>query len=202
MKLITLSAAVFLTASAGLAQPTTTETTTTTTTTTTAHVWNDPNAWWANHWVMIPDNRYTANELSLDLFGSYVHAEKKIENIFHQGIRHNGFWGGGVGLNYFFCRELGIGGDVNMPDDGFHLVDNVDGNLIARMPIANSGFAPYVYGGGGRQIDPAWEWEGHAGVGIEYRFNPGTGIFSDARYTWVKHTSDEILLRAGVRFIF
>jgi hypothetical protein len=62
--------------------------------------------------------------------------------------------------------------------------------------------APYVFGGGGRQFDPAWEWTGHAGVGMEYRFNPVTGVFVDSRYTWVKHTSDEILFRAGVRFVF
>lgn len=196
MKLIILSAAVVLTASVGLAQ---TETTTTTTTTT--HVWNDPNVWWANHWQVIHENQYTANELSLDLFGSYLAGQRKIEDLFKTDIRH-GHWGGGVGLNYFFTQNFGIGGDINMPDDGHHLVDNAYGQLIARYPICNSGLAPYVFGGGGRQIDPAWEWEGHAGVGIEYRWNPGMGLFTDARYTWVKNTPDEIMFRAGLRFVF
>jgi hypothetical protein len=196
IKFVTLTAAVLLTAGAGMAQTTVTETTTTT------HVWNDPNAWWGNHWVYYNGDRYTANELSLDFFGSYLAGQRRIEDLFKTNIRH-GFWGGGVGVNYFFTRNLGIGGDIDIPDDGGgNFVNNINGSLIARLPIGNSGLAPYLFGGGGRQTDPAWEWSGHAGVGMEYRFNPVTGIFADARYTWVKHTSDEILFRAGVRFVF
>jgi hypothetical protein len=107
-----------------------------------------------------------------------------------------------VGLNYFPDPYIGIGGDINMPANGGHLVDNIYGQLIGRIPIANSGVAPYIFGGGGRTTWPAWNWEGHAGVGLEYRFNPALGIFSDARYTWVKNTPDELLIRAGLRVVF
>lgn len=194
MKFATLAAAGLLSAGAGMAQTTTTETTT--------HVWNDPNAWWDNHWVMNNGDRYTANELSLDFFGSYLAGERKAEDLFKTNIRH-GAWGGGVGANYFFTRNIGVAADMNIPDDhGGNFINNVYGSLIARFPIGNSGLAPYLFGGGGRQTDPAWEWSGHAGVGMEYRFNPVTGIFADARYTWVKHTSDEIMFRAGVRVVF
>ena len=203
IKITTLTAAVLLTASAGIAQETTT-TTTTTTTTQEVHVWNDPHQWWANHWSRSTANLYQANELSVDMFASYISQEHKIENIFHNTVRH-GFWGGGVGLNYFFDRYLGIGGDIQMFDSNGALrnfVNNIDGSLIARFPICDSGLAPYVFGGGGRQTNPSWEWSGHAGVGAEYRFNPGMGIFTDARYMWVKHIPDEILFRAGFRFAF
>jgi len=197
MKFVTLTAAVVFAASAGMAQ-----TTTTTTTTTTEHVWSNPQDWWASHWKYDNGDRYTANEVSLDLFGSYFAGQRKIEDLFKTNIRH-GFWGGGVGVNYFFCRYIGIGGDINIPDDHFgNFVDNIDGNLTARLPIGNSGLAPYVFGGGGRQTDPLWEWTGHAGVGLEYRFNQVTGVFADARYMWVDKTPDEILMRAGVRFVF
>ena len=135
------------------------------------------------------------------MFGSYIAPERRIEDLFKTNIRH-GDWGGGVGLNYFFTREIGIGGDINMPANGGKLIDNAYGQLIARFPICDTGFAPYVFGGGGRQIEPSWQWEGHAGVGIEYRLNPGWGVFTDARYTWVKHTTDQILFRAGLRFVF
>jgi hypothetical protein len=37
---------------------------------------------------------------------------------------------------------------------------------------------------------------------MEFRPNPDTGIFVDARYDWVKHTPDTLLLRAGLRFVF
>ena len=199
MKFVILTTVALLAAGAGMAQTTTT---TTTETTTVSHVWNDPQAWWGNHWAYNVADRYTDNELSLDFFGSYLAGEHKIENVFHNSIRH-GFWGGGVGVNYFFLRNLGVSADMNIPDDGGgNFVNNVYGSLIARFPICNSGLAPYVFGGGGRQTQPAWEWTGHAGVGMEYRFNPVTGVFVDSRYTWVKHTSDEIMFRAGLRFVF
>jgi hypothetical protein len=197
MQFVTLTAVGLLAASAGMAQTTTT----TTTTTTTSHVWTDPHTWWGNHWAYNAADRYTANELSLDMFGSYIAGERRAEDLFKTNIRH-GVWGGGVGVNYFFTREIGIGGDINIPDDGGNFVNNIDGSLIARIPIVNSGLAPYVFGGGGRQTEPVWQWTGHAGVGLEYRFNPVTGIFADGRYMWVDKTADEILFRAGVRFVF
>jgi hypothetical protein len=197
MKFVTLTTLALLVAGAGMAQ-----TTTTTTTETSTHVWSDPHAWWGDHWVYTSADKYTANELSLDFFGSYLAGERRVEDLFKTNIRH-GFWGGGVGVNYFFCRNLGISADMNIPDDNFgNFINNVDGSLIARFPIVNSGLAPYVFGGGGRQTDPTWQWTGHAGVGLEYRFNPVTGIFADARYLWVDKTSDEIMFRAGVRFVF
>jgi len=197
-KFVTTTAALLLAASAAMAQTTTT---TTTETTTVSHMWTDPHAWWQNHWTAGTGDRYTANELSLDFFGSYLAGQRKIEDIFKTNIRH-GVWGGGVGVNYFFTREIGIGGDIIIPDDGGNFVNNIDGSLIARFPICNTGLAPYVYGGGGRQTEPVWQWTGHAGVGVEYRFNPVTGIFVDGRYVWVDKTPDELLLRAGLRFVF
>ena len=198
MKFRTLTTVILLSATSGLAQDATTATTTTTTTTTVnAH---DPNGWWANHWNCNAE-RYNADELTLDLFGSYLANQRKIEDLFHTNIR-NGSWGGGVGTSFFFLRYLGIGGDINIPDNGGNFVDSINGSLIARLPICNSGFAPYVFGGGGRQTQPAWQWTGQAGVGMEYRFNPLTGIFVDTRYTWADKTSDTIYFRAGVRFVF
>jgi len=194
IKFTTLTVAVLLTASAALAQ-------TTDTTTTAGHVWNDPNAWWGSHWAYTSGSRYGGNELSLDLFGSYLANQRGIENLFKTNIRH-GLWGGGVGANYFPMCNFGIGGDINIPDDRGNFVNSVSGSLIARLPIADSGLAPYIFGGGGRQTQPAWEWTGHLGVGLEYRFNPITGIFTDARYSWVDKTSDTLLLRAGLRIVF
>lgn len=200
IKITMLTAAVLFTAGAGFAQETTT---TTTTTTTTAHFWSDPNQWWASHWTHTAGSTpYMDNELSLDLYANYMANQRAIEHIFHTNIRH-GLWGGGVGLNYFFCRYLGIGGDINMPCANLgNFVNDMNGSLIARFPIECSGFAPYVFGGGGRQTNPEWQWTGHAGVGAEFRFNPGVGIFTDARYVWADKTTDTILFRAGFRFAF
>ena len=56
---------------------------------------------------------FSANELSLDLSGSFIAPESKIENLFKTDIRH-GTWGGDVGINYFFLRNVGIDADANM----------------------------------------------------------------------------------------
>jgi hypothetical protein len=146
-------------------------------------------------------NKYTCNELSLDLFGTYVARQTSFTHLFQTSIR-DGTWGGGVGLNYFITRELGIGGDINMPHDGGNLVNNVNGSLIARLPIESSGLAPYIFGGGGRTTDRVWDWTGHAGVGLEFRWNPVAGVFVDSRYVWGNHTSDNALFRAGFRMVF
>jgi hypothetical protein len=168
-----------------------------------AHIWEDPNSWWSGHFSYETGPRYTAGEFSLEGFGSYMAAERKIGDLFETNIRH-GEWGGGVGLNYFFTREIGIGSDINIGDNRGHFVDHVMGNLYARFPIEPSGFAPYVFGGGGRSTDQIWEWLLHAGIGIEYRFNPITGIFFDTRYIW--HTkdgsTDRLQFRAGLRLAF
>jgi hypothetical protein len=171
-----------------------------------AHIWEDSSAWWDSHFSYDQNApRYTAQELSLDMFGSYINPERRFNELFDTNIR-KGFWGGGAGVNYFFTRELGIGTDFNIsskPDD-FGLVDYWVGNLYARLPLGNSGFAPYIFGGGGRAISPIWQWTYGGGVGLEYRFNPGTGIFSDARFLWGDRGTvyNNLVIRVGLRLVF
>lgn len=90
------------------------------------HAWNDPGAWWSGHFAYDKNNAplYNSQEVSLDLFASYINPEGRFGDLFETNIR-NGFWGGGAGLNYFFTRELGLGADFNIsskPDD-INLVD-------------------------------------------------------------------------------
>jgi hypothetical protein len=121
--------------------------------------------------------------------------------LFDTNIRR-GRWGGDVGVNYFFTRVFGLGVDVNMPDNGGNLVDAAFANVIGRLPLGNSGFAPYVFGGGGRTTDQTWKWMGQVGLGLEFRFNHTVGVYTDARYLWPQHSSDGLLLRAGLRIAF
>ena len=171
------------------------------------HVWEDPSGWTTSHFSYDRNNTslYNPQEVSLDLFASYINPEGRFNQLFDTSIR-NGFWGGGAGLNYFFTRELGIGADFNIsskPDD-LNLVDQVTGNFIARLPLGNSGVAPYLIGSGGRGMSPRYDWVYGGGVGLEVRFNPTTGIFSDARFLWSDRSTadDRLLIRAGVRLAF
>lgn len=187
-----------------------------------AHVWEDPSGWWDNHFTVSRAGapKFQANEVTVDLFATYSAAEKGIDDIFDTNIRETSnpstAWGGGVGVNYFFTRELGIGVDAIAPDNGGNFVDSVNASFILRLPWESAGLAPYVFAGGGRMTEPEWQWSLHAGVGLEWRFNPYTGIFTDARYVWAddaykdfpgdnistKFDGDHLLLRAGIRLAF
>jgi hypothetical protein len=170
-----------------------------------AHVWEDPSGWWSGVWVTeVSTPKYTCNELSMDFFGSYINGEQGLHDLFNTNIRR-GFWGGGVGINYFFLEQLGAGVDFNVSDKpNFRLVDDVVGDLIFRWPICNSGVAPYLIGSGGRGISPIYQWVYGGGVGLEYRFNPSLGLFGDARFLWAEKgdSFNRLLIRFGIRFVF
>src|SRR2546426_9636992 len=186
IKIATLTAALMLSAGAARA----------------AHIWSEPGPWWSEHFTYVADTpKFTPQGLSLDLFGSYEAGGRKFNKLFETSIRgRRGGWGWGVGLNYFITREIGIGVDANAGDDRGPFVDHVLGSVIARWPFEPTGWAPYVFGGGGRATDPHYEWLGHFGVGVEYRFNPTTGMFMDGRYIWHEKEGsfDRSLLRAEI----
>src|SRR5882762_2400138 len=61
------------------------------------HIWEDPGGWSRGVFVYDAGDvpRYTANELSLDLSGSYFAGERHLSKLFDTSIRHNrGSWGG------------------------------------------------------------------------------------------------------------
>ncbi len=136
-------------------------------------------------------------ELQLDLFGAYVATEG--------GGINDGF-GGGLGLNYFFSRNLGVGADAMIYDGDAPGVWAYTGSLIARFPVELGGLclAPYVFGGGGYQSGAQHSGTFHAGAGLEFRIVPEKfGVYAEGRYTWVGGPSDDnTQARVGVRLVF
>jgi len=82
---------------------------------------------------------YNANELTLDLFGTYAD-----RNRFNASSEN---FGGGAGINYFFTRNIGIGADSYLEE--WRWPYRVDGSLILPLPIDKFGLAPYIFGGKG-----------------------------------------------------
>jgi len=171
-----------------------------------ANIWQDPNGWVDEHLSYDASGPFfSAQEFSLDLFGSYSNPEGQFNELFKTSFNH-GYWGGGAGANYFITRELGLGADFNVsskPND-LRLVDQVTGSLIFRLPLWDSGIAPYLIGSGGRGISPQYEWVYGGGIGVELRPNPTTGLFSDVRFLWAEKTTadNRLLIRFGVRIVF
>lgn len=145
---------------------------------------------------------YRARELSLDAFGTASVGQYTIDHPSRSRVRRNTRLGVGAGFNYFFCKYIGIGGDGYSENTSGAFVDSAEGNLIARLPIGDSGLAPYIFGGGGHQFDLAKVSFGQFGGGIEYRFCKHVGAFVDARWVLPNETKNYGVGRAGLRYAF
>jgi hypothetical protein len=161
---------------------------------------------------------FNDHEFQIDLFGQYSVGEGP-----HQaGVMRDHGWGGGVGLNYFFQRYIGLGVDGSWldvkeahdfarhdaADNRGTALNSVTGSVILRYPIDHLCLAPYIYGGGGFEDDGKQWASGHCGVGVEYRIKPHKlGVFLDGRWTFLgdrddHHDLNYFSARAGIRVIF
>jgi Outer membrane protein beta-barrel domain len=171
---------------------------------------------------LLPASYFRSNEFSLGLFGSY--GVGFYDN--HQAIGEHA-WGGGIDGQYFPLQYVGVSveGDFFNEIPGDFFGSTVTGNAILRYPldlkVPNLHLAPYVFGGVGgifnegntftrittfnsvhhRGSDD--ELLGDAGGGLEYRFTPHIGLFTDARYNFVDGPRNDFMLtRIGLRFAF
>ena len=55
---------------------------------------------------------YPNQELSLDLFGSVSIGQQTIDSLSGTRVTKDGRLGAGLGLNYFFCRFVGLMGEA------------------------------------------------------------------------------------------
>jgi hypothetical protein len=155
------------------------------------------------------------HEWQVDLFGQYSVGEGPNQ----VGLFRDHGWGGGIGLNYFFSRNIGLGVDAawieakaagisGETDSDSRTVHNFSGSLIFRAPIDGSCLAPYAYVGGGCHVDGDQWASAHAGVGVEWRIRPQKfGIFIDGRWTYLgdRYGHDDLnfaTARLGFRFVF
>lgn len=142
-----------------------------------------------------PECKFRDQELQLDAFAAGA--------FYNQGRPG---WGGGLGVNYFFTKFIGLGVEQDVLG---HQGDSAEwvtaGNLFLRYPICSMNLAPYALIGGGAAYGEGRRGHGFGtvGGGLEYRVTDNIGLFSDAR--WV-YSSEEpksgILGRAGLRFAF
>lgn len=160
---------------------------------------------------------FKAGEWQIDTFGQYSVGEGPGQ----VGLFRDHGVGGGVGLNYFFSRNIGLGIDAawlavtESPDfqntdraDHETVIHNFSGSIIGRLPLDRCCLAPYVYLGGGFHVDGDQWASAHAGVGIEYRIVPNRfGLFVDGRWTYLgdRGGRDDLnffSVRAGFRVIY
>ena len=149
-----------------------------------------------------PSDTYRAHELSLDVFGSGSIGQTTIDNLTGTRVRHDIRLGAGAGLNYFLTRNIGLAAEGYSENPHHSFVNSASGSLILRLPLGQSGFAPYALAGAGHQFEPTDRWFVQLGAGLEFRFSPKIGIFTDARYVMAEGGRNYGLGRAGLRFSF
>ena len=139
---------------------------------------------------------FAETELQLDVYGAYAGT---------YGDAHEDGWGGGLGLNYYFSRHVGVGVDGTVTDGEGQELWHINGHILVRFPIDTGSlcFAPYIKAGGGYQVNGSGDWTYGAGGGIEFRLTPRFGIFGEGGYYWsADDENDYAQAKAGVRFIF
>jgi hypothetical protein len=137
-------------------------------------------------------NKFGAPEFRYEVFGTW-----RVPDDTDMG---DGRLGVGLGLNYFFNLHWGIGMDTHL--ERVDVPNHLNVSVIARYPMETYGTAPYVFAGGGRQYRDDVHWTTHIGGGLDYRMNQMTGVFVDARRTFVMDGNDFFLFRAGLNFRF
>lgn len=152
--------------------------------------------------VPVEEEVFFAHETSIDIFGSVSLNEEKFNRITNNRLRKDGRLGAGGGINYFFTRYVGIGGDAFSESANHTFIDNASASLILRLPIDSIRLAPYIFAGGGYQFETADRAFAQAGGGVEFRFTKGFGVFTDARFIVINNAKDFGVGRAGIRFSF
>jgi len=114
-----------------------------------------------------------------------------------------GALGGGVGLDYFFNRNLGL--ETSYGVYATHSQTHAfDGNLVLRFPIDSICVAPYILAGGGYDTNGTSGGQYDVGGGIDVRFSPTScmGVFAEGLYHWTTSGGDYSSVRLGMRFPF
>jgi hypothetical protein len=155
---------------------------------------------WA--WDTSSPEKYHNYELTLEGFGVGTLNEHTLDHLTGDRIRRNGRLGFGAGAEFFFLKYIGIEGEGFSEGTTHDFVDSAGGNLVLRLPIGQSGFAPYIFGGGGHQFNPVDASYVDGGGGFEYRFTHWFGLFIDGRYVATVHTGNYGEGRLGVRINF
>ncbi len=147
-----------------------------------------------------PPPCYNPGEFQVDLFGSGTFIDTGVHD----------FYGGGIGLNYFFTNNLGLGVNWNLidVDAGYYGDDttlhDTSADLILRAPF-NDASCTALYGLAGTGVLSDGENFNtfNIGAGIEHRFAPGLGLFLEGRYKWIPEIDvDFAQARVGLRIVF
>jgi len=134
---------------------------------------------------------YAQKGISYDIAGVYTSRNRDGND--------KGAWGPGIGVNYDFTPNIGVG--VDTYSDGFRLPYMLNASFIYTFHTTWM-LNPYGFAGFGRQWEHASQWTEHVGAGVEYETKFGPGLFVDGRWVFANETANYGAIRFGVRVRF
>lgn len=136
---------------------------------------------------------------SCDWFAPGAKFGANATGFFEANNSDNSAAGGGVLAEYFFTENFGVEGSANVfSTEQTHW--QFDLNLVARLPMMNGCWAPYIMGGGGYTVNSVNDWTLQAGAGVEVHLTGKMGLFADGAYHWSEGPSDFTMVRLGLKF--
>ena len=109
-----------------------------------------------------------------------------------------GFGGAGLAAKYFVTPNIGLGLEGDWLE-GESSIGTIKGTVTARFPMGSN--APYVFAGAGVQFGDGTMAIGTLGGGVEHRFTPRCGVFTDAAWMFGNH-ENAVVFRLGVTMTF
>jgi len=152
-----------------------------------------------------PREAYYAGEWSFDFISVYVDPQLDDLEAEDYGLDEEALsagFGGGIAASFFFTENFGLSTRAYWWDTETVLT-SVTASAVYRYPIHPSGFAPYLFaGGGGHFTSDETRGSVHAGVGLEYRLTDRVGIIADYTYTWAESELEWSMYTLGLRLLF
>jgi hypothetical protein len=164
-----------------------------------------------------PTSFFRANELDIGVFATY---DKGVGDVSSLGIGEHA-WGGGLDVAYFpwlygGFRFQGSAINITRADQTAGIVTY---DAVLRYPldvvVPNFHLAPYAFGGVGGLLGGLDGFNrsgnlrtdskvlGNFGGGLEYRFTPHVGIFTEAGYDVIDGPNNNaVQINWGARFAF
>lgn len=144
---------------------------------------------------------YQAKEFAVSTFATYQASG---------AVTGDSQWGAGIQADYFVTKNIGVSlaTSKNRFDDGAFF-QNLSIGPVIRLPISDTGFAPYALGGIGFDFDHQNDRYYYAGGGVEYRgkwLPKHLSVFVDAQYQWRDYLpaggQNATVARSGIRWTF
>ncbi len=141
---------------------------------------------------------FRSGEVFIDMFYANLKVKKIGDNVPYGDEQG----GGGLGLGWYFHRNVGFLVDGFIADGNPVVDGGAATNILIRVPVDSWAIAFYGLAGPGYEWGREDQWSVQVGGGFDLRLLDHLSTFFDARYIEPKNEISSTLFRVGVRLQF